>query len=51
MIKYLNTDGFKFNPYETCVANKITEVEPQKIVLHVDDVKAINKDTKVVDNF
>ena len=26
LIKYLETNGFIFNPYEPCVANKIIEV-------------------------
>ena len=49
--KYLNTDGFKFNPYDQCVANKILEGGPLTIVLHGDDVKSIHKDKKLVDNF
>ena len=37
--KGLDTYGFKFNPYDTCVANNIIEGEPLKIVFHVYDVK------------
>ena len=37
--KYLETDGFKFNPYEPCVDNKVIEGEPIKLVFHVDYVK------------
>ena len=40
--QYLDTDGFKFNPYNPCVSNKIIEGEPLTIVFHVDDV-AINQ--------
>ena len=49
--KYLDTYGFKFNPYEPCVANNITEVEPLIVVFHVDDVKESHRDTNMVDNF
>ena len=51
MKKYLETDGFKFNPYYPCVANKITEEEPLTVVFYVDDVKSSHRDEKVVDNF
>ena len=49
--KYLDKDGFKFNPYDPCVANKIIEWEPPTIVFRVDDVKASHKNTKMVDKF
>ena len=49
--KDLDIDSSKFNPYEPYWANNITEVEPITIVLHVDDLKASHKYTKVVDNF
>ena len=49
--KYLETDGFKLDPYEPCVANNIIEGESLTIVFHVDDVKASHNDTKVVYKF
>ena len=49
--KYLETYGFKFNPYDPCVSNNIVEGEPLTIVFRVDDVKTIHEDTKVVNNF
>ena len=49
--QYLEADGFKFNPYDSCVTNKIIAGEPLTIVFHVDDVKSSHKDTKVLDNF
>ena len=49
--KYLDTDGFKFNPYGPCVSNKIIEGEPLPVVFNVYSVKASNNDTKAVDNF
>ena len=51
MRKYLQTDGFKFNQYDPCLADKIIEGEPLAIVLHVYDVRASHKDTNVVYNF
>ena len=51
LIKYLETDGFKFNPYDPYMANNIIEGDPITVVLHVYDLKAIHKYTKVVDNF
>ena len=50
MRKYLEIDGFKFNPYDPCMAKKIIEGDPPTILFHVDDVEASHKITKVVDN-
>ena len=49
--KYLETYGFKFNPYNPCGDKNIIEGEPLTIVFCVDGVKASHKYTKVVDNF
>ena len=46
LIKYLDAYGFKFNPYDPCVATKIIEGEPTTTVLHVDDIKPSQNDTK-----
>ena len=51
MRKYLHTYGFKFNPYNPCVANNITEGKPLTLVLHVDNVTSSNKEKNVVDKF
>ena len=51
LTNYLETYSFKFNPYDSCVANTIIEGETLPIVFHVDDIKASNKDTKVVETF
>ena len=50
LIKYLETDGFKFNPYDQCMSNKIIEREMLTEVFHVDDVKASHRDKNVVKN-
>ena len=47
----METYGFKFNPYDPCVANKIIEEESLKLLFHVDDVKAVHRNKKLVDNF
>ena len=47
----METDRFKFNPHDPCVANKIMVGEPLTAVFCVDDVKSIHKDTKVVEKF
>ena len=49
--KGLETDGFKFNPYGPCVADKIIEVEPLTVAFHVDNAKSSHKDKKVVKTF
>ena len=51
MGKYLETESLKFNPYNPCVANNITEGDLLKIVFHVYDLKASNKDKNLVDKF
>ena len=51
MRKYLETDDFKFNPYDPCVANNIIEGEPLTLLLYIDDAKSIHKDKDVVDRF
>ena len=51
MTKYLETDSLKFNPYETCVSNKILEEGSLTVVFRVDDIKASNVDKTVVDKF
>ena len=49
--KYLDTDGFKFNRYATCVATNLIQRKPPTLALHVDDVKASHKEKKFVYNF
>ena len=49
--KYLETDSFKFNPYDPIVVNNIIEIYPLALVFHVDEVKERHKYKKVVDSF
>ena len=43
--------GFKFNPYDRCVCNKMVDGTQLTLVIHVDDIKVSHKKPKVVDNF
>ena len=40
--------GFKLNPYDDCVANRIINGSQATIIWHVDDLKISHKDPKVV---
>ena len=44
----LKDNGFKTNPYEPCVANKVVEGSQLTILWYVDDVKISHKSEKVV---
>lgn len=43
--------GFKLNPYNNCVANKVVEGNQLTVVWHVDDLKISHKNKGVVDDF
>jgi hypothetical protein len=47
----LEQNGFKFNPYDPCVANKDVKGKQQTIIFHVDDLKSSHQDPKVNDEF
>ena len=49
--KDLEKIGFKVNPYDSCVANKMINGQQFTILWHVDDLKISHKDKKVVDQF
>ena len=49
--KDLEKEGFKFNPYNPCVANQMVNGEQLTVVFHVDDAKVSHKDKKVIDDF
>ena len=42
--------GFKINPYDWCVANKMINGKQCTIGWHVDDLKISHIDSQVVDN-
>ena len=47
----LEEEGFKFNPYDPCVANRMRKGSQHTIVFHVDDIKSSHKLPKVNDDF
>ena len=49
--KYLETEGFKFNPYTACVANKTVNGKQFTIWFHVDDLMSSHMDPGVNTKF
>jgi uncharacterized protein YbjQ (UPF0145 family) len=49
LMKALKSYGFKYNPYDSCVANKIVKGKTATICHHVDDCKISHVSTSVVD--
>ena len=47
----LESHGFKFNPYDPCIANKTVNGKQQTIRFHVDDLLSSHVDPKVNDAF
>ena len=47
----LESKGFKFNPYNPCVANQMISNKQHTIIFHVDDLKSSHEDRKVNDKF
>ena len=47
----LEAVGFKFNPYDQCIANKMVNGYQQTIRFHVDDLLSSHVDPKVNDDF
>ncbi len=48
-VKSLKSKGFKLNPYDPCVANKIVEGKLITMCFHVDDCKLSHEHPKVID--
>ena len=49
--KDLEEIGFKINPYDPCVANRIIQGKQHTITWHVDDLKSSHVDPRVNDEF
>ena len=47
----IESQGFKVNPYDPCVANKLVHGSQMTVMWHVDDVKSSHKNSKVNDSF
>ena len=43
--------GFKFNPYDPCVANRTTKGSQHTLLFHVDDLKSSLIDPRANDEF
>ena len=43
--------GFKFNPYDPCVANRMVKHKQHTVRFHVDDLKSSHKDPSVNTKF
>jgi hypothetical protein len=48
-IKSLTEIGFKINPYNSCITNKMIEGQQMTICFHVDDCKLSHRKSKVMD--
>ncbi len=48
-MKSLKREGFKLNPYDPCVANKIVKGKQMTVCFHVDDCKIFHVSSKDVD--
>ena len=48
--KSLASEGFKMNPYDPCVWNKIINGKQCTILFHVDDCKISHVESKVLDD-
>ena len=47
----LEEHWFQFNPYDSCVANKMINGKLQTVRFHVDDLMSSHVDKKVNDDF
>jgi hypothetical protein len=48
-VKSLKSKGFKFNPYDPCMANKQVKGEQLTLCFHVDNCKILHLIPKVLD--
>ena len=49
-VKSLTKQGYKINPYDGCVANKVIKGKQITICFHVDDCKISHESSKVIDD-
>jgi hypothetical protein len=47
----LEEKGYEFNPYDSCVANKMIDKQRHTVRFHVDDLMCSHMDSKVNDDF
>ena len=51
LIKDMEAIGFKVNPYDNCMANKMVRDKQMTINWHVDGLKVYHADKDIVDAF
>ena len=51
LVKDIQEQGFKVNPYDPCMVNKMVNRKQLILTWHVDDLKAFHVDKKVIDEF
>lgn len=51
LVRDFEKKGFKVNPYDLCVANRMVNSKQQAIAWHVDDMKISHVDLKANDEF
>ena len=51
MIKDLETESLKCNPYDPCVSNKIMYGEPLTLIFYVDGAEVVHKKERMIYNF
>jgi hypothetical protein len=51
LVGYLEEEGFTFNPYDECVANKVIDGKQLTVLWHVDDLKGSHVSGSVLDRF
>jgi hypothetical protein len=49
-MKNLTKQGYKINPYDGCMANKVIKGKQITICFHVDDCKISHESSKVIDD-
>ena len=50
LVADLEGRGFRLNPYDPCVANKMIDGAQMTLTFHVDDIKISHRDSEVVDD-
>jgi hypothetical protein len=49
-VKSLTKQGYKINPYNGCMANKVVKRKQVKICLHIDDRKISHESSALIDD-
>jgi hypothetical protein len=49
-VKSLTKQGYKINPYNGCMANRVVKGKQVRICFHIDDCKISHKSSAVIDN-